>query len=196
MQVLVACEFSGIVRDAFIARGHDAWSCDLEDTEVPGPHLKGDVLEFMRDRWDLMIAHPPCTFLANSGALRLYQGGKKENGYDEERLHQAYRASVFFNRLLVSPIRRICIENPIMHGFASEMIGVKYSQIVHPYWFGHPVSKATCLWLKYLPPLKPTKMVEPEKSFGMELGPNNKDRAKIRSRTFEGLAKAMARQWG
>ena len=138
MKVLVACEFSGIVRDAFIAKGHDAMSCDILPTESPGPHHRGDVLDIIYDGWDLMIAHPPCTYLTNSGVRWLHtQPGR----WDQLRL-----AGEFFNRLLDAPINKICIENPIPHKYAIEcMNGRRYTQLIQPWQFGHGETKATCL---------------------------------------------------
>ena len=145
MKILVACEFSGIVREAFAKRGHDAWSCDLLPTEIPGQHLQGDVLEIIKDGWDLMIAHPPCTHLAVSGA-RWFKDKKQEQ---EEALN-------FVRRLMNAPIAQICIENPI--SIISSKIR-KPDQIIQPWMFGHGETKATCLWLKNLPQLEPTNIV-------------------------------------
>ena len=148
MRVLVACEFSGIVRDAFIARGHDAVSCDLLPTERPGPHIQGDVLELLGDGWDLMVAHPPCTHLAVSGA----------RWFKDKRVEQA-EALDFVRALLTAPIPRIALENPV--SIISSRIR-KPDQIIQPYWFGHGETKTTCLWLKGLPKLQPTDLVVPE----------------------------------
>lgn len=181
-RVLVACEFSGIVRDAFIARGHDAMSCDLLQTERPGPHLLGDVRRFLTpDRWDLMVAHPPCTHLAVSGARWF----PKKQAEQEAALE-------FVRMLMDAPIPRICIENPI--SIISSRIR-KPDQIIQPWMFGHGETKATCLWLKGLPPLQPTQIVEGRQGrVHRELpGP---DRWKNRSRTYLGIAAAMAEQWG
>jgi len=145
MRVLVACEESGTVRDAFRKLGHDAWSCDLIDIDNKH-HLQGDVLEYLDWNWDLMIAHPPCTRLCNSGVMWL----DKRNLWDE--LKEAWQ---FFNKLKNAPIERICIENPIPHKYAVEHIG-KYTQLIQPWQFGHGETKATCLWLKNLPLLTPT----------------------------------------
>lgn len=195
MKVLVACEFSGIVREAFKARGHDVWSCDILETEIPGQHIKGDVLNIINDKWDLMIGHPPCTFLANSGVQHLYK--------DPLRFQKMKEAVLFFNKLLNAPIEKIAIENPIPHGYTNLP---KYTQIIHPWEHGHEVQKKTCLWLKNLPPLKPTNVVDKGKRYITKSGKSNgsywyqilslKDRAKIRSRTFKGIATAMAEQWG
>ena len=181
MKVLVACEYSGIVRDAFIKRGHQAISCDLIPTEYAGPHYQGDVRDLLNEDWDLMIAHPPCTYLTISGA-RWFKGREK----------QQQDALNFIRLLMESPIPRIAIENPI--GVISTRIR-KPDQIIQPWMFGHGETKATCLWLKNLPTLKPTKIVSgrvPKVHYAAP-GPN---RAKIRSLTYSGIAKAMAKQWG
>lgn len=181
MRVLVACEFSGIVRDAFAVRGHDAYSCDLLPTERTGNHIKGNVIEWLSDGWDLMIAHPPCTHLAGSGAR--WWPGK----------HQEQQEAIEFCKLLLNaPIERIALENPV--GKLSTAIR-KPDQIIQPWMFGHGETKATCLWLKNLPKLKATDVVlgrEPRIHYERP-GP---DRWKNRSRTLPGIAKAMAEQWG
>lgn len=181
MRVLVACEFSGIVRDAFAARGHDAWSCDLLPTERPGQHIQGDVLEVLDDGWDLAVCHPPCTHLAVSGA-RWFKHKAKEQ---EEALR-------FVRALLDAPIPRIALENPI--SIISSRIR-KPDQIIQPWQFGHGETKATCLWLKGLPPLVPTNVVS-GRAARVHSEPPGPDRWKNRSRTFEGVAKAMSEQWG
>ena len=187
MRILVACEYSGIVRDAFIAKGHEAISCDLLPTEKPGPHYQGDIEDVLNDDWDLMIAHPPCTRLANSGVMWL----------DRRNLwNDMYKGADFFRMLLEANIPKICVENPIMHKYALEAIGgYKYNQIIQPWQFGHGETKATCLWLKNLPLLVPTKIVEGREQRLHRLPPS-KDRAKLRSLTYRGFAKAMAEQWG
>ena len=181
MRVLVACEYSGTVRDAFAARGHDAWSCDLLPTERLGNHIHGDVLQHLHRNWDLMIAHPPCTHLAVSGA----------RWFKDKQIEQA-EALDFVRRLLDAPIPRIALENPI--SIISSRIR-KPDQIIQPLQFGHGETKATCLWLKNLPKLMPTNIVEGREApiHKMPPGPN---RWKERSRTFEGIAQAMAEQWG
>lgn len=181
MRVLVACEYSGRVRDAFIAKGHDAMSCDLLPTDVPGPHYQGDVLDIIEDGWDLMIAHPPCTHLAVSGA-RWFKG----------KLTEQAGALDFVRALMDAPIERIAIENPI--SVISSRIR-KPDQIVQPWMFGHGETKATCLWLKNLPKLTPTNIVAGREArvHRMPPGPN---RWKERSRTFSGVADAMADKWG
>lgn len=208
MKVLVGCEFSGIVREAFAARGHDAWSCDLLDTEIPGQHLKCDVLEILGNGWDLAIFHPPCTYLTNAGVRHLHEHCVTRNGnhasvYGEER-HKAMReACGFFCSMLNAPIPSICVENPIPHRYARDIIG-KYSQLIQPWQFGHGETKATCLWLRNLPPLQPTHRrddlfcpQEPhERRHRIHLIPPGPQRWKERSRTFAGVAKAMSEQWG
>ncbi len=181
MRVLVACEFSGIVRDAFAARGHDAWSCDLLPTEKPGNHIQGDVREVLNNGWDLMIAHPPCTHLAVSGA----------RWFKEKRVEQD-NAVRFFADLLKARIKRIAIENPI--GIISTRIR-KPDQIIQPWQFGHGETKATCLWLCGLPKLVPTNIVE-GRTARVHREPPGPDRWKNRSRTYTGIAEAMASQWG
>ena len=181
MKVLVACEYSGIVRDAFIKRGHDAISCDLLPTERPGPHYQEDVRDILGDGFDLMIAHPPCTHLAVSGA-RWFKGKQREQA----------EALDFVRLLLDAPILRICLENPV--SIISTRIR-KPNQIIQPWMFGHGETKATCLWLKWLPNLIPTNIVEGREN-RIHRMPPSKDRGKLRSRTFQGIADAMAGQWG
>lgn len=181
MRVLVACEFSGIVRDAFIARGHDAMSCDLLPTERPGPHYQGDVRDVLDDGWDLMVAHPPCTDLAVSGA----------RWFAEKRDEQA-AALAFVRLLLDAPIPRIALENPV--SVISSRIR-KPTQTIQPWQFGHGEVKATCLWLKNLPPLVPTNIVDGREARVHRMAPGP-DRWRERSRTLPGIAEAMADQWG
>jgi hypothetical protein len=181
MRVLVACEFSGTVRDAFIAAGHNAISCDLLPTESPGPHYLGDVRDILCDEWDLMIAHPPCTYLAVSGA-RWFRHRQKEQ---KEALD-------FVRLLLNAPIDKIALENPV--SVISTQIR-KPDQIIHPWQFGHKESKKTCLWLKNLPLLQPTKIMVERYDRIHRLSPSS-DRSKIRSLTYPGIAQAMAEQWG
>ena len=181
MQVLIGCEFSGIVRDAFIEAGHDAISCDLLPTEKPGPHYQGDVLDILGNNWDLLIAHPPCTHLAVSGA----------RWFKEKRLEQEM-ALRFVRKLMAAPIPHICIENPI--SIISSRIR-KPDQIIQPWQFGHPETKATCLWLKNLPKLKPTDIVDGRET-RVHKEPPGPDRWKNRSRTYSGVAQAFAAQWG
>jgi site-specific DNA-cytosine methylase len=181
MKVLVACEYSGTVRDAFKAKGHDAWSCDLLPTDTPGNHIQGDVLEVIGQGWDLMVAHPPCTHLAVSGA-RWFKLKQKEQA----------EALDFVRALLNSPVEKICLENPV--SIISSRIR-KPSQVIQPWQFGHGETKATCLWLKGLPLLQPSQIVEGREARIHNLPPSP-DRWKIRSKTYEGIAKAMADQWG
>ena len=196
MRVLVACEYSGTVRDAFLARGHDAMSCDILPTDVDGPHYQGDVRDIINDGWDLMIAHPPCTYLTNSGVTWLHK--------DPSRWAKLDEGAAFFKSLLDAPIPRIAVENPIMHKYAKERIGgVRQSQVIQPWMFGHMEQKATCLWLKGLPLLKPTNDVKAEmmalpdnERQRLHYLPPSEDRWKKRSTTFKGIAEAMAEQWG
>lgn len=195
MKVLVACEYSGTVRDAFAARGHDAWSCDLLPSERAGNHIVGDVRAVLAGGWDLMIGHPACTYLANSGVSWLHK--------DATRWAKLEDGAKFFVELWNAPIAKIAIENPIMHGYAKRMIGVNQTQVVQPWMFGHMESKATCLWLKNLPPLVPTKDVKAEmmrlprrERERLHYLPPSANRWKERSRTFSGIAAAMAAQWG
>ena len=181
MKVLVACEYSGRVRDAFLALGHDALSCDLLPSDAPGPHYKGDVRDVLGAGWDLMIAHPPCTHLAVSGA----------RWFKDKKIEQAAALS-FVHLLLTAPINRIALENPI--SVISSHIR-KPDQIIQPWQFGHGETKATCLWLKGLPHLVPTNIVEGREAKVHRLPPSE-DRWKIRSTTYKGIAEAMANQWG
>lgn len=205
MRVLVACEFSGYVRDAFIARGHDAISCDLLPTEQPGPHYQGDVRDILNgEKWDMIIAHPPCRYLAKSGIMWLY--AKKTKKINAERLNEMKKAAEFFKFFLNSSCKKICVENPVLSKRALDFIGEKYSQIIEPFWFGHLEQKKTCLWLKGLPPLMATKNVkhttmslpiqerQPKKF--MSFNGDYEERRKERSRFFTGIARAMAEQWG
>lgn len=196
MKVLVACEFSGTVRDAFIARGHDALSCDLLPTEKPGPHYQGNVLDIIGSGWDLLIAHPPCTYLTSSG---LHWNTRRP-----ERAELTNEAVQFVLALASAPIPRICIENPI--GCLSTRWR-KPDQIIQPWQFGHDASKSTCLWLNGLMPLRATDLVAPRIVNGKKrwsnqtdsgqnkLGPSP-DRWALRSLTYPGIADAMATQWG
>lgn len=188
MNVLIACEFSGIVRDAFRSRGHYAVSCDLLPSESMGNHIQRNVLEILNEGWDLMIAHPPCTHLAVSGAR-----------YFKNKIEEQKEALLFVEKLLNANIPKIALENPV--GIISTHIR-KPDQIIQPYEFGHPESKKTCLWLLGLPLLKPTHILPYQKIWDNQtasgqnkLGPS-KDRWKTRSRTYPGIAEAMAYQWG
>ena len=193
MRVLVACEFSGIVRDAFIAKGHDAVSCDLLPTERPGPHVQGDVMEVLDDCWDLIIAHPPCTYLCNSGVRWLYNSDKSRN---EDRWGKMLKAALFYLKFRnPKKCKRVAIENPRMHKHAVKIIKVRATQFIQPWQFGHGETKATGLDLIGLPKLKPTNIVEGREQRLHKLPPS-KDRAKLRSLTYQGIADAMAEQWG
>ena len=194
-KLLVACEFSGTVSDAFARRGWEAWSCYLLPSETPGKHIQGDVLEVLREPWDLVIAHPPCTYLANSGAKHLYLGMKKENGRNEERWAKMREGAEFFRQMFEANSKHIAVENPIMLGAAQEIIGMRQDQVVQPWQFGHGETKATCFYLKNLPLLRPTNIVEGRQG-RMHLLPPSKDRWKLRSKTYSGIAEAMAAQWG
>jgi hypothetical protein len=214
MKVLVACEYSGIVRDAFIKKGHESISCDLLPSESNlGKHYKGDVKDILDDGWDMMIAHPPCTYLAVSGARWFYHPEDKHLPYEERRPHPLHpnrkqlqeEALDFIKLLMKSPIEKIAIENPV--GVISTKIR-KPEQIIQPYMFGHSESKKTCLWLKNLQPLQPTNIVEEEERVVYASGKSMprwyadayklppEERWKVRSATFPGIAKAMAEQWG
>lgn len=224
MKILIACEFSGIVRNAFRAKGHDAWSCDLLPSDADHNwHFQQDVIEILYDDcWEMLIAFPTCTYLCNSGVHLLH---KQEDRYDK-----MLKAAIFFRTLLCADISKICIENPVLHKYAIEHIGKKQTQTIQPYEFGENASKRTCLWLKGLPKLQPTKFINPTyrckcgATFEYELGkygcPNccdlyvakavwdnqtpsgqnklgpSKDRWKLRSKTYQGIANAMADQWG
>lgn len=225
MKILVACEFSQVVTKAFRERGHEAYSCDLLPCEGNHPewHIQDDVLKHLEDGWDMMIAHPPCTYLANSGVHLLHK--------QADRWEKMRAAAEFFLTLLNAPIEKICVENPIMHKYAMEIVKHKPSQIIQPYEFGENASKRTCLWLKNLQLLKPTKFVEPiyackcgcrfeyrlgkygcpncygdhgtarqmwgnQTKSGQNKLPPSKNRWKERSKTYPGIAKAMAEQWG
>lgn len=196
MKILVACEYSGTVRDAFIKRGHEAMSCDLLPTDAPGPHYQGDVMDIINDGWDLMIAHPPCTYLSVSG-MHWTTRGLRDPKLTEDALE-------FVRQLMAAPIPRIALENPV--SVISSRIR-KPDQIITPYQFGHDASKKTCLWLKGLPLLRPTQFIEPrivngkprwgnQTDSGQNKLPPSADRWKIRSETYTGIANAMADQWG
>ncbi len=196
MRVLVACEYSGTVRDAFSRWGHDAWSCDVLPTDVPGKHYQGDVTDILNDGWDLLIGHPPCTYMTNSGVAWLHR--------DPTRWAKLDAAAAFFLTLWNAPIPRIALENPVMHKYAKERIGgISQAQTVQPWMFGHPEQKATCLWLKNLPRLDETHNVKAEmmrlpvnERQRLHYLPPSPDRWKLRSKTYQGLADAMAHQWG
>lgn len=181
MRVLVACEYSGRVRDAFLARGFDAMSCDLLPTDVPGPHYQGSVLDVIGEGWDLMIAHPPCTHLAVSGSR-----------WFKDKVAEQAEALEFVRALMAAPIRHKAIENPV--SVISSKIR-KPDQIIHPWQFGHGETKATCLWIENLPKLTPTDVVDGREARIHRMAPSP-DRWKERSRTYPGVAAAFAQQWG
>lgn len=221
MKILVACEFSGVVRDAFAAKGHDAWSCDILPTESPGNHIQGDVLEILENGWDMMIAHPPCTYLSNAGIRWFNVEQYGQNAID--RWHKRIEALEFFMEFVNAPIGKICIENPL--GFVNSAYR-KPDQIIHPYYFGERQMKRMCLWLKNLPNLwhwqqddlfgKKTHTRQPEPDFVHERKPSkyykggeskaryftdavvgySNNHGKRRSKTFSAIAQAMADQWG
>jgi hypothetical protein len=190
VKILIACEYSGRVRDAFLFLGHDAISCDLLPTESEGPHYQGDVFDLIgREHFD-----PPCTYMANSGVVWLHR--------DPERWGKLDAGAEFFRRLLAAPISKKCIENPIMHKYARERVGRDKNQVIQPWMFGHLEQKATCLWLDGLPPLMPTNMVKDKMMLlpkrereRVHYLPPSQDRWKERSRTYMGIAEAMAVQW-
>lgn len=204
MRVLIGCEYSGVVRDAFLARGHDAMSCDLLPTDVPGPHYQGDLRDVLGEAWDLAIFHPPCTYLTRTGQQWLH----RPDDHNPEALKGAPRweataeAVEFFQLLLEVDIPRVAIENPRPGSHVVDDIG-RPSQVIHPWEFGHPEDKATGLWLKSLPPLMPTDDVrliaaalpKRERQRTQHLPPSD-DRWKLRSATLPGIAEAMAEQWG
>lgn len=184
MRILIGCEYSGRVRDAFLAKGHDAVSCDLLPSDSPGPHVQGDLIPLLNQPWDLLIAFPPCTYLCSSG-MHWTTRGLRDPKLTEDAL-------AFVKALWEAPVPRIAIENPI--GILSRRLA-KPSQIIQPWMFGHPESKSTCLWLKNLPLLQPTNVVAGREQRVWRLPPSP-DRWKLRSLTYVGVANAMADQWG
>lgn len=190
MNILVACEYSGAVRDEFARMGHNAWSCDLLPSETLGNHYQGDVLGILRDDWDIIIAHPPCTHLAVSGAKHFAK--KRLDGRQQEAIN-------FFMEFTDLPSPFICIENPV--GIMST-VWMRPTQIIQPWQFGDPFQKTTCLWLKNLPKLEPTKIVSKGEFVTTPSGKrlpkwySDHTSSKIRSKTFPGIARAMAEQWG
>ena len=196
MRIVIACEFSGTVRDEFLKKGHEAISCDLLETISPGPHYKGDIRDIIYDGWDMLIGFPPCTYICSSGL--------HWNKRDLTRVEKTDKALDFVRLLMDAPIEKIAIENPV--GCISSRIR-KPDQYIQPYQFGHDASKKTCLWLKGLPPLEPTKFIEPrivnglprwanQTDSGQNRLPPSKDRWAKRSLTYLGIAKAMAQRWG
>lgn len=214
MRIIIGCERSGTVREAFRAKGHDAWSCDLRPSDQPGNHIQGDIFDAIKDHWDMAIFHPPCTFLANSGSQWLSHPEDKHLPIDERRPNPFYptrredqkKAIAFFRRLWLSPINKICMENPKPMGVLMQEVG-RYTQIIEPFFFGDSFKKPTCLWLKNLPALIPTNMVSPGEFVTFSSGKKhpkwyneakkgNKELTQtIRSKTFPGMALAMADQW-
>lgn len=193
MRVLIGCEFSQVVTAAFRERGHEAYSCDLLPTEGnPAWHFQDDVLQVLeRERFDLGIFHPPCTYLSNAGAKHLYKGGTLQ----KDRLALGLEAKELFMAMLNAPIEKICIENPIP---STVFLLPKYDQVIQPFYFGHPFQKKTCLWLKNLPPLISTDICEVAESSrvaGNWFNKGGKDRQRNRAKTFPGIARAMAAQW-
>tara|TARA_R100000388_G_C7168678_1_gene122833 strand:+ start:43 stop:651 length:609 start_codon:yes stop_codon:yes gene_type:complete len=202
MKILIACEYSGIVRDAFTAKGHDAWSCDILPTETKGNHIQGNVLDYLNKGWDMMIAHPPCTYLSNAGSRWLF----KNKLINQERYKKGLEAKAFFLTLLEANIHKICVENPTPIKIFNLP---KNSTFVQPYEFGHPFSKKTLLWLKNLPPLISTNIVSKYETFlpsntgfGKRKGHKHnikkipKNYNKEHSKFWTGIAEAMADQWG
>lgn len=181
MKILIACEFSGIVRDAFKAKGHDAVSCDLLSSDTPGNHIQDNVLNHLNEEWDLLIGHPPCTHTAVSGAR-----------WFKEKRHEQSKAIQFFTDLYYADIEKVCLEHPVS---IISTVFRKPDQYIQPWMFGHGETKKTGLWLKNLPLLKPTNIVEGREARIHRMAPS-KDRAKERSRFYPGIAKAMAEQWG
>lgn len=202
MRVLVACEFSGTVRDAFAERGHDAWSCDIVPARNGGKHYRTDVLNIINDGWDLIVAHPPCTYLSKVQAI--HYDAVKWPTKTAQRIKRRDAAIMFFLAIQQAECERIAIENPIPMKIVTDSVGM-YDQIVQPWMFGDPFSKAVCLWLKGLPTLEPTEVVEKGEMVRTKNGTNAKwyhniqpgeNRGRQRSITFPGLAEAMAEQWG
>lgn len=187
MKILVACEFSRTVASAFERAGHNVLSCDLLPAEAPGNHYQGDVRNVLHEGWDLMIAHPPCTYLANSGVRWLYER--------ENRWQDLIEGAAFFRELMEAPIPLKAIENPIIHKWARKIIGRGPDQTIQPWQFGHGEIKAVCLWLDGLPPLTPTDIVDGREA-RVHRAPPSEDRWKERSRFYTGIADAMAKQWG
>lgn len=200
-RVLIACEESGKVRDAFTRAGHDAMSVDLLPSRTEGQHYQGSVLDLDLAGFDLLIAHPPCTFLANSGARWLYKDGRRwlddgtENEVNAVRWAYMKDGARFFRRLLDAPVARVAVENPRMHKHAMPIVGERQTQTIHPWEYGHGESKATGLWLRNLPELVPTDIVAGREQRMWKMGPSA-DRQKLRSETYDGIAQAMADQWG
>jgi hypothetical protein len=211
MNVLIMGEESQEICLAFLEKGHNAYSCDYQDCSGgrPDRHIKGDMFEafnntFYPDLPDLIIVHPTCTYMCNSGVLRLYKDGKKVNGKDPIRWGKMTGSAIQFKRILNLPCAKIAVENPIMHGHAASIIGVKHTQTIQPYEYGHPESKRTCLWLRGLPKLQSTNILplpecghwKNQTASGQNKLPPSATRGKQRSKTYRGIAEAMAAQWG
>ncbi len=192
MRILVACAFSGRVRNAFIKRGHNVLSCDLLPTEQAGPHYQGNIFDVLYEGWDMLISFPPCTYLCNSGVRWLYNSDKTKN---IERWYKMRKGAEFYKKLSDAPVLKKCTENPIMHGYAKKIIGPGHIQIIQPWQYGHGEIKATCLRLENLQDLKPTNIVSGRLAKCHKLPPT-KDRGHLRSITYQGIADAMADQWG
>ena len=192
MKVLIGCEESATVREAFAKLGHDAWSCDLLPSRVPGKHIRADILTVLNDGWDLAIFHTPCTYLSNSGVRWLYN---RDGSRNAERWELMERDALLFRATMQANIPMIANENPIMHKYAVAIIGRRQDQVIQPWQFGHGETKATCLWLKNLPQLRPTNIVDgrEQRIHNMPPSPN---RQRDRSVTYQGIAEAMANQWG
>lgn len=207
MKVLIACECSNTVRDAFLRLGHDAYSCDLQRADHPNPnwrrHIRGDVRPLLKEKWDLVIAHPPCTYLSRLSACRFISGIPIEQ---QPRYNGILNGVALFLECLGANAQCICVENPRMHKYAQEMIGVPHTQEIQPCEYGHPYTKATWLWLIGLPPLTPTNIISISNTIpwvdgsgrnrgkrGKVSGPNG---SKLKAQTFSGIAQAMAEQWG
>ena len=200
MKVLIGCEESATVREAFAKLGHDAWSCDLMPSRIPGNHIQADILTVLNDGWDLAIFHTPCTYLSNSGVCHLYN---KDGSRNHERWELMERDAILFKATMEANIPMKANENPIMHKYAVEIIGRRQDQVIQPYMFGHMESKATCLWLQNLPPLVATndvreqmKKLPKNQQQRLHYLPPGPERQRERSKTFDGIARAMAEQWG
>ena len=218
MRILIGCECSGVIRNAFRKLGHDAWSCDIKPAyDRSKYHIVADVLSVLNDGWDAGIFHPPCTRIANSGVLRLYVGSKKSGGLDPQKIKDMQAGAELFAKLWKAPMEKVCVENPIPHCHARKALtklGVpEYTQLIQPFWFGDPESKSTCLWLRGFKRLNPTHsqqhdfyidhLPKPKRGkwnnqtdSGQNKLPPSAERAAIRATTYPGIALAMADQWG
>lgn len=218
MRVLIGCECSGVIRNAFRKLGHDAWSCDLKPSgDGSEYHLVCNVLSILKDGWDLGIFHPVCTRIANSGVLRLYNGSKKSGGLNPTQIQHMLNGVTFFSKLYHAPIKKVCVENPLPHCHAMiQLLALnvpRYTQKIQPFQFGDPESKTTCLWLRELPRLNPTHSQQPDfyiahlpkpkrgkwnnqTDSGQNKLPPSPERAAIRAKSYAGIGDAMAEQWG